>query len=209
MNENITAIITQSVSTAVMNLLLFLFYRKIYEPKFHSKIVYITAFIITTALFIAVNRISDFFNDPLINTIYSFAYINLASVVLFKCNLKKTFMYNSLYFLFLVFIDVLSVVFWSVIKGENFQSILSNAQYLTISCITNIFVMVLMWQIFITVLSKSELTIIKHKQIMLLAAFTTFAVFVEYNFAIRINSGKVSYPYFPDSFSIDYSENAM
>lgn len=50
--------------------------------------------------------------------------------------------------------------------------------------------MVLMWQIFITVLSKSELTIIKHKQIILLTAFTTFAVFVEYNFAIRINSGK-------------------
>ena len=45
MNENMMAIISQSVSTTVMNLLLFLFYRKIYEPKFQSRIVYIIAFI--------------------------------------------------------------------------------------------------------------------------------------------------------------------
>lgn len=190
MNENVMAIISQSVSTTVMNLLLFLFYRKIYEPKFQGKIVYIITFIATTALFIAVNQFANFLNAPLINTIYSFVYFNLASVVLFKCNLKKTFMYNSLYFLFLVFIDVLSVAFWAVIKGENFQSILSNAQYLIISCITNILIMVLMWQIFISVLSKSELTVIKHKQIILLGAFTAFAAFVEYNFAVRINNSK-------------------
>lgn len=139
MNENVMAIISQSVSTTVMNLLLFLFYRRIYEPKFQNKTVYIFTFIATTALFITINQISNFLSAPLINTIYSFVYFNLASVVLFKCKLKKTFMYNSLYFLFLVFIDVLSVAFWSVIKGENFQSILSNAQYLIISCITNIF----------------------------------------------------------------------
>lgn len=190
MNENVMAIISQSVSTTVMNLLLFLFYRRIYEPKFQNKTVYIFTFIATTALFITINQISNFLSAPLINTIYSFVYFNLASVVLFKCKLKKTFMYNSLYFLFLVFIDVLSVAFWSVIKGENFQSILSNAQYLIISCITNILIMVLMWLIFISVLSKSELTIIKRNQIVLLGAFTAFAAFVEYNFAVRINNSK-------------------
>lgn len=190
MNENMMAIISQSVSTTVMNLLLFLFYRKIYEPKFQSKVVYIFAFIVSATLYITVNQISNFVNAPLINTVYSFVYFNLASVVLFKCNLKKTFMYNSLYFLFLVFIDVLSVAFWSVIRGVNFQSVLSNAQYLTISCMTNILIMVLMWQIFVSVLSKSELTVIKHKQIVLLGVFTAFAAFVEYNFAVRINNSK-------------------
>ena len=121
MSENVMAIISQSVSTTVMNLLLFLFYRKIYEPKFQNKTVYIFAFIATTALFITINQISNFFSAPLINTIYSFVYFNLASVVLFKCNFKKTFMYNSLYFLFLVFIDVLSVALWSVINDENLE----------------------------------------------------------------------------------------
>lgn len=81
MSENVIAIIIQSVSTTVMNLLLFLFYRKIYEPKFQGKIVYIIAFISTTALFIAVNQFSNFLNAPLINTVYSFVYFNLASVV--------------------------------------------------------------------------------------------------------------------------------
>ena len=188
MSENVMAIISQSISTSVMNLLLFLFYRRIYEPKFQNKMVYVFAFIATTALFITINQISNFFSAPLINTIYSFVYFNLASVVLFKCNFKKTFMYNSLYFLFLVFIDVLSVAFWSVIKGENFQSVLSNEQYLTISCMTNVLIMVLMWQIFTSVLSKSELTVIKHKQIILLGAFTAFAAFVEYNFAVQIDN---------------------
>ena len=49
MNENVMAIISQSVSTTVMNLLLFLFYRRIYEPKFQNKTVYIFTFIATTA----------------------------------------------------------------------------------------------------------------------------------------------------------------
>ena len=79
MNENVMAIISQSMSTTVMNLLLFLFYRKIYEPKFQDKIVYIIAFIATTALFIAVNQLSSFLNAPLINTIYSFTYIRACS----------------------------------------------------------------------------------------------------------------------------------
>lgn len=89
MNENVMAIISQSVSTTVMNLLLFLFYRRIYEPKFQNKTVYIFTFIATTALFITINQISNFLSAPLINTIYSFVYFNLASVVLFKCKLKK------------------------------------------------------------------------------------------------------------------------
>ena len=55
MNENVMAIISQSVSTTVMNLLLFLFYRRIYEPKFQNKTVYIFTFIATTALFITIN----------------------------------------------------------------------------------------------------------------------------------------------------------
>lgn len=190
MNENVMAIVSQSVSTTIMNLLLFGFYLKIYEPKFNSKLIYILSFTLTTALFISVNQISNYLGAPLINTVYSFVYFNLVSVALFKCNLKKSFMYNSLYLLFLVFIDVLSVAFWSIIKGENFQSILSNAQYIIISCITNILIMVLMWQIFISVLSKSELTVIKRKQIILLGFFTAFAAFVEYSFAVRINNGR-------------------
>lgn len=182
--------IAQGINTTVTNLLLFLTYQKIYKPKYSSKPLYLVTFILTTILYLTINDLAVYLKAPFINTVYSFFYFNILCLLLFKSSLKKSFMYNSLYLLLLIFVDVLSVSFWSIIKGGGLNNILSSDQNLTISYITNILIMILIWQIFILLISKNDLTVIKLKQIILLGAFTAFAAFVEYNFTIRIRNGK-------------------
>lgn len=190
MNSELIAFVSQSISTAVMNLLLFLFYKKIYEPKYSNRLLYIFSYLLTSFLFILVNQTASHFAIPLLNTVYSFIYFNVICLILFKSTIKKCFMYNILYLLVLIFIDTLTVAFGTVVKHENFMEVVSDSQYLTISCITNILVMVLVWFIFISILSKDKLATIKYKQLILLTIFSAFAAFVEYNFTLRINNSK-------------------
>lgn len=190
MNSTIIEFIVQSLNTAIMNLLIFLFCNKIYLPKYKSKTVYVVSFLLSTALFIFVGYIANYFNLGIINSIYLFVHMNAISFALFSGGMKKSFLYNTLYVVMLMFADILTVAFWSIMNGESFEKVLSTPQYLSISCITNILIMFLGWQIFVSVLSKTELPSIKVKQTFLLTIFTLFAAFVEFNFAIRINNSK-------------------
>ena len=188
MNSEIMAFISQSISTAVMNLLVFLYCKKIYTSKYKGQCIYIISYFITTVLFITVNRISIYLGAPLINFFYTFFYVNIICMVLFKEPIKKALLYNFFCFMFLVFSDIFTVIMWSIMKGETLKDILSNSLYVTISCLTNIFVMILGYSVFLIVASKNEITFIKLRQTVLIIVFSLFELYVEYNFAIRITN---------------------
>lgn len=188
MNSEISAFVSQSVSTAVMNFLIFLYCKKIYDAKYNGKCVYVLSYLITTVLFITVNRISIHLDIPLINFFYTFIYVNLISLILFKASLKKALLYNFFCFMFLVFSDIFTVILWTVMKGESLKEVLSNSLYVTISCLTNIFVMIIGCGVFLTVVPKNEITYIKLRQTVFIIVFSLFELYVEYNFAIRITN---------------------
>lgn len=188
MNSEIVAFVSQSISTAVMNLLIFLYCKKIYTVKYNEKCIYIISYFITTALFITVNRISIHNDAPLLNLIYLFVHINIISLMLYKDKIKNTLIYNSFCLTFLVFSDIFTVILWSIMKGESLKDILSNSLYITISCLTNIFVMIIGYSIFLLLISKNEITSIKLKQTMLMVLFSLFELYAEYNFSIRITN---------------------
>lgn len=188
MNSELLAFVSQSISTAVMNLLIFLYCKKMYTAKYSIRSVYIVSYFITTALFIAVNRISIHLDVPLINFFYTFVYVNIICLLLFKESLKRSLLYNFFCFMFLVFSDIFTVILWSIMKGESLKAVLSNSLYITISCLTNIFVMVLGYSIFLIVVSKNEIPLIKLRQTVFIIAFSLFELYAEYNFAIRITN---------------------
>ena len=99
--------ILQCVSTAVMNLLIFLFLGIVYRVKFESKILYIALYFLTTVLFITVNKAVELLDVTIFNFVYGFVYTHILSSLLFKSNYKKTFMYNSLFIIALLFSDIL------------------------------------------------------------------------------------------------------
>lgn len=188
MNSEILAFVSQSISTAIMNLLIFLYCKKMYSAKYSSNWIYMISYIITTVLFITVNRISNHLDFPLINFFYAFIYVNAVCLILFKEKLRKALLYNFFCFMFLVFSDIFTVILWTVMKGESLKVVLSNSMYVTISCLTNIFVMILGYSVFLIVVSKNEIPYIKLRQTIFIIVFSLFELYVEYNFAVRITN---------------------
>lgn len=182
--------ILQCVSTAVMNLLIFLFLGIVYRVKFESKILYIALYFLTTVLFITVNKAVELLDVTIFNFVYGFVYTHILSSLLFKSNYKKTFMYNSLFIIALLFSDILTVAVLSIIKGETFINIANKPGNLIVSHIVYIFIMFLIWFIFVSVLSQNNTSGIKAKQILLMGLFTIFETFVVDSYTQEVENEK-------------------
>ena len=112
-------------------------------------------------------------NIAYFNSIFLFVYACILNSLMFKEKTKKTFIYNAIYIVVSVFANVSSVLLCSVITGNDFAAISED-----IKCVL----------IFISVIIKGHLEAIKFRQLLLIGLFVLFALFVEYNFTIRIDN---------------------
>ena len=188
MNGELLSLAAQSLNAAVMNLLIFLYCHKTDLPPPKSKTVYIITYVISTILLISVNRLSASLDIPIINFFYLFVYVNILSISFFKAPLKKALLYNFLCLLFLIFSDIFTVIAWSIMEGESLKAVLSNSLYVSLSCLTNIFIMIAGYSIFSVAYSNNEFPSLKVRHTILITVFSFFELFAEYNFSIRIKN---------------------
>lgn len=186
-NDNFELIL-QGLSTVFINLLLFLFSFRIYTPKYKSKLLYVLIFIVTSLIYVFINQAAHYLNLAIINTIFLFIYVNILSILFFKCTIKKVMLYNSLFVIILVFVDIFMVAFWLVLRKLGIENVLSGLQYQIIDYSAIMMVSFLATHIYIIILRKSELTIIKNMQMVLIGLITLFSSFVEYNFTIKMHT---------------------
>lgn len=85
MNTEIISVISQSISTAVINILFFLFYKNIYGTKYNNKFIYIASYILSVGLMIWINQLENQY----INLVYSYLSLNIVCVLLFDTGIKK------------------------------------------------------------------------------------------------------------------------
>ncbi len=189
MNLEFWSTVSLCLTTILTNLLIFRFYAEVYQIKVKTKSAVIILWVISTAIYILVNRTVSYFNLPLyLNSVYGLIHINVWSVILCKQKLKRKILFNIIYFLILFVADFLSVSVWAVIESINLQGVLTNDRYVIFSCALNLLLMFLLCNIFIYVLSRKELTKIKTTQILLLLLLTVFEISVVYSYAFKISS---------------------
>ena len=124
MNDNMVAFTAQCVNTAVMNLLVLLFFSKVYLPKYQNKVVYVMSYIVTTALYIIVNLLVAHLGVPILNLVYTIIYVNIYCLVLFRSSYKQSFVYNFLFIILLFVAEILTTVFCTVINNNSLAEVL-------------------------------------------------------------------------------------
>lgn len=186
MNSEWAAFVFQIINTSVMNLLIFLFMQKIYHLKYKKLYIYIIAYLLTTVIFISVNTLEV----PVVNLLFLFIHVNVLSLILFDSDIKNVFMYNLSYTMWLFFCDVLTVAIWTLLKGEVLKEILTNYQYLSISCLINILIMYFGYQTSVWLLNQNKPTAVRKKELMFLLFITLFEVFVLYSYFLNANDKK-------------------
>ena len=177
------------LTTVLTNLLIFRFYAKIYQIKIKSKYIVVVTWIVSTAVYLLVNRTVAHFNlSPVLNSMYGIIHINVWSFILCKGNLKRNLLLNMVYFLIILVTEVLSTIIWTVIENISLQNVLTNDRYIIFSCALNLLLLFLACNIYIYVLSRKERTKIKTTQIILLLLLTVFEIFVVFTYTFKIDS---------------------
>ena len=188
MNEEAFRIGIQVISSSVTNCLLFLLFYRIYRPKYKSKLLYVILFVLTSSFIVIVNRIFISYKLTYFNSIFLFAYSFLLSQLLFNVSLNRAFLCNAVYIIISAFVDTMSVLICSFITGENAVTITREIKYVFMFNSFYCLLMVAVWAVFITIFAKNQLENVKTRQIILVSLYILFAIFIEYNFTIRINS---------------------
>lgn len=178
MDLSTLAFISQSVCTCALNLIMFLFFRKMYGTKYTNVIIYIASFIVACVIMVAVN----FLNISVLNILYGFISFNVICVLLFNTSLKQSILYNSILIFFLLFSDIITVFIWTVIQGEALQNVLNDSILMMISNALNILVMILVYKIFFAFVGKKELKSIQLQETIFLFFINVFEIFIIYIF---------------------------
>lgn len=177
------------LTTILTNLLIFRFYAEVYQIKIKTKYMLVILFVISTALYLFVNRTVSHYNLPsFLNSVYTIVHINIWSFISCQEKLKRKLLLNMVCFLIMLATEVFSATIWTVIENISLQNVLTRDKYIIFGCALNTLLMFLVFNIFIYVLSRKELTKFKTTQIILLLLLTVFEIFVVYTYTFKINS---------------------
>ena len=186
MNIENLSFISQSVCTAILNLLFFIFYKNAYGAKKYHFVVFIAAYIISTFLMIIVNLL----NILPLNAVYSYVSFNVICMLFFNSKFKNVWIYNSLYWFLFACTDAITVLIWSVISGTSLEGIVSDYQLMICSNLFNILLMLAVYKIFITIIKKIEIHTIQWKLALFMVTMIFFEVFIIVSFATEISNQK-------------------
>lgn len=177
MNEEIIAFFCQAVLTGLINLIYFMFFSKIYHPKYKNKILYVGVFLLSTALMISVNLL----NIPIINLIYAFTSLNIICNTLYCVKFRYSFIYNLFLMLATVISDIVTVLIWTVIKNTGYNEVLKNYELMCISNLLNIIIMFLIYRVYLAILLKHRSSFVRLNEAVAVAVITVFEIFVVYH----------------------------
>lgn len=182
MNTELLSFISQSISTATLNLFVFLFCKNMYGCKYKKKHYYILSYLAAIILMIAVNML----DNPFVNLLYSFFSANAVCLLLFESDFKKVWAHNLFFWFLFVLTDSATVAIWSIIVGDSFEGILSNYQLMIGSNILNIIFMFAVYRVYLTFRQKISIWITQLKIALFVITITFFQTWIMTVYASRI-----------------------
>ena len=186
MHFEMIAFIGQSCVTAVLNLIMFLFFTKFYGAKYKNILVYMCSYTIVCLLMITVNQ----FNIGMLNFVYAFISFNIVCLKLFNAKVKQILLYNSLLIFAMLASDIMTIFIWTIIQGDVLESVLNNNHLMLISNMLNIFIMLFVYKLYVTIICKKEIKSIQYQESLFLLFMTALEIYIIYIFIQKADNSK-------------------
>lgn len=141
----------------------------IYTRKYSKDIMYLCYYII----FVIISFVSNILGVPFLNSITIYALFMLGSCMLYRDKGKAFVLYNSFFMLFMIFLEIISVVLLTDIISIEVNSVLSNKVYMNITDIPVLFLGIVLCPVIAKIFKKqkiSEITIRENILIVILLA---------------------------------------
>lgn len=170
--EGIIYILDICVSNIVTSLIFFHYMFQLYRPRYESKKVYFSVFVILVISYILINLI----NVPIVNCIYGFVSLLVISHLLFQTTQKATLVYSVMLMGFLVIIDIITTLLFTILHQQTIIILLNDSAIMLYSDILNQIIVVCTYRFFLNMVSKHQLDSISWQQNIFLLLLATFEI---------------------------------
>lgn len=184
MNYDILHFFSQHLTTVAINIIVFLFFGKIYHKKYDDKAIYILTFIVWTGVMFWVNS----YNIGIVNLVFFFVSAELICICLFNTNFRKSWLYNGLIMLFLLFNDVITYIIWSAAYGKSTLEVANDSNLLIISNLLNILLSFVEYKILVALANRSELKMVQKQETVFLLFLTVIECCIVHLLSQQIES---------------------
>ena len=174
MNYETIHFFSQSLTTIIINIIVFMFFWNVYHTKYKNKTVYILTFIVWTVVMFWVNS----FNIGILNLIFFFVTSELICIILFDTNFKKSWLYNALIMLFLLFNDIMTYIIWSAAYGKSAIEIADDSNLLIISNLLNVLLSFVEYKILVASANRSVLNDVQKQELVFLLFMTSIECYI-------------------------------
>lgn len=184
MNYDILHFFSQHLTTVAINIIVFLFFGNIYHKKYDDKAVYILIFIVWTGVMFWVNS----YNIGIVNLVFFFVSAELICICLFNTNFRKSWLYNGLIMLFLLFNDVITYIIWSAAYGKSTLEVANDSNLLIISNLLNMLLSFVEYKILVALANRSELKMVQKQETVFLLFLTVIECCIVHLLSQQIES---------------------
>jgi len=183
MNTKIIPFLSQSAVAGVIYLLVFLILKNTYDIKNNKKALIFPTYIAFIGLMLIINQL----DNPYVNVVYLFFSINAVCLFLFETNIKNAWLHNLVMCFVFVVCDIITVLIWSVIKGNTLEGTLSNGQLMIGSNVMNIILMFVAYRIYTVFNQNLKFSSINFKIALFMIIITFFEIWISACFASHIS----------------------
>lgn len=189
MNYDVIHFFSQHITTVVINIIVFLFFGNVYHIRYNSKMPYILTFITWTGFMFWVNS----YNIGILNLIFFFVSSELICICLFNTNFRKSWLYNGLIMLFLLFNDIITYIIWSAAYGKSTSEVAVSSNLLIISNLLNILISFAEYKVLVASANRSELKAVQKQETAFLLFMTLVECYIVHFLSQQIQSNADGY----------------
>lgn len=174
MELDILTVVRYLLCNVVINFVMFSFFNKMYRARYDNKWIYLFSYVAVVIARIGIACMGI----PPINMISSLIIINLISVLLYQCTLRKCILYNFSFMLMSLFADIVGTSLVSVIVGNTIEEVFANHFYKYIGSLFNCVIHILFSRWLVYFFIKDERSALRTKEILFLTAITVLEVLI-------------------------------
>lgn len=184
-------IFIELISSSVTHIAMMFLFNILYDKKKISKIYYYLAFVISTGIMVGVNLIQI----PVLNVLYTLIAINVLNKVLYKCKSNYFVLYNVLAVIFLLIIDMVSVMILSLSIGVDIDTLLNTPNFVVAGQLINFILIFISLKSFTLFTKRNTFFTVKKQELFFYLLLTGLQIYALHFITSKTNLELLDYKF--------------
>lgn len=167
-------VVIELISSSITHIAMIILFNILYKKKKVSKLYFYLAFVVSIVIMVGVSLLQT----PVFNVIYTLIAINTLNKLFYECKSNYCVLYNTLAVVFLLVIDMVSVVILSFSIGVDINALLNTQNLVIAGQIINCILIFVSLKSFTLFTKRSTYFTVKKQELLFYLLLTGFQIYL-------------------------------